>query len=455
MVRPLLVAFVGGAISFVLVRIWFSTEESTFAASFAAIIALLIIALLGMHYHSRPATDLRLAGDNLYYLGLLFTLWSLIIALVQLFVFQPEDDDLRQRTHDLIGNFGIALISTIAGILGRILLQSLSDEKAPDRREKAPDRQEDDVQVENLPPSVSDSLMALRSTLREATNAFSHFTRVTQNQAEQAKAHSEILIRQFNDRMSDESKRGLSEVMATWRKSTEAIAAANNDLMKHFDQEVATATKRTETAWRGLAEEMTTVSESARLQLASCDTEMSTTLNRVAAASEALNSFATGLAAVESGTRSLGASASRAATSLDDRAVEITDAYKALAEGARHVQQIGLAEYREAIESFMKAARDQLEQEGAKWLISVTAITESAEARLKKATNDAETARLAGERILEEADRSLAVVERISDSLEKAVHALDALRRPGAPGRGRSRWMETTWKRVKRLLQKD
>ena len=448
MVRPLLLAFLGGVISFVIVRILFSSEESTFAAGFAAIIALLIIALLGNHYYSRPATDLRLAGDNLYYLGLLFTLSSLIIALLQLFVFQPEGDDLKQRTHDLIGNFGIALISTIAGILGRILLQSLSDEKALDR-------QPDDVQFEALPPSVSDSVMALRRTLREATDAFSHFTRVTQNQAEQAKAHSEILIGQFNDRMSDESKRGLSEVMAMWRKSTEAIAAASNDLRKHLDQEVASATARTETAWRGLAEELTTVSESARLQLASDATEISTILNRVAAASEALNSLAAGLAAAERGTRSLGATATEAAASVDSRSVEIADAYKALAQGARDIHETGLAEYRDATASFMKVARDQLEQEGAKWLNSVTAITESAEERLKKATNDVEAARLAAEGISEVTDRSLAVVEGIRDSLEQALRVAEALRSPGAPRRSRSRRMDTTWKWVKGLVRKD
>ena len=206
MFPPLFFAFIGGAISIAIVRIIFSSDESTFAATFAALIALLIIALLGNHYYRRPATDLRLAGDNLYYLGLLFTLVSLIVALVQLFVIQLEDDDVTQRTRDLIGNFGIALISTIAGILGRIWLQSLSDDQASERRE-------DDSEAKDVPPTVPDSLMELRRTLREATDAFTHFTQVTQNQAEQVKAHSELLIHEFNTKMSAEAKHGLSEVM--------------------------------------------------------------------------------------------------------------------------------------------------------------------------------------------------------------------------------------------------
>ena len=447
MVGPLLFSFFGGAISFVIVRVLFSSEESVFAASFAALLALLIIAFLGNHYYRRPATDLRLAGDNLYYLGLLFTLTSLIIALVQLFVFEPTAHDLRQRTHDLIGNFGIALVSTIAGILGRILLQSLSDEKTSEQLE-------DSGEVEEVPPSVPDSVMALRRTLREATDAFSHFTRVTQSQAEQAKVHSELLIREFNKKMSAEAKQGLSEVMTTWRKSMEAIAADSNNLVKHIHEEVSAATVRTETAWRGLAQEVTTVSESARLQLASDATEISTILKRLAATSEALNSLAAGLVAAESGTRLLGATATGTATRLENRAVEIVDAYNALVQGAKNVQQVGLAEYQKATASFMKVARDQLEQEGAKWLKSAAAITESAKAQLKRATNDAEAVRLLGRTISEEADRSLAIVERMREALEKAVRATEVLQNPRAPVSVTSRWLEATWRRVKRLVRK-
>lgn len=457
MVRPLLFSFVGGATSFVIVRILFSSEESTFAASFAAIIALLIIALLGYHYYRRPATDLRLAGDNLYYLGLLFTLSSLIMALLQLFVFQPEGDDLRQRTHDLIGNFGIALISTIAGILGRILLQSLSDEKAPARQEddKTPTRQEDDVQVENVPPSVSDSVMALRRTLREATDAFSHFTRVTQNQAEQTKAHSEVLIRDFNEKMSTEAERGLSEVMMAWRESTKAIVATSNDLVKQFDKDLSEATGRAEAAWSSLAEEATRSSESTRLQLASDATEISTILEGLATTNRVLTPLVNTLVVAESRTKSLGETAGRVATTLDGRAAEIVNACNTFAQGATNLQQEGLAELKKAIASFTRDARDQLKQEGKKWSAVTAEITKSAETRLEKATIDAKAAGVLSETISNEAKRSLTVVIEIRDSLEKAVRAAEVLRNRSTRGRSRSRWTETTWNWVKHLGRKD
>lgn len=60
--------------------------------------------------------------DNLYYMGLLFTLTSLIYSLITLFLIDVGDTDIKARTYNLIGSFGIALISTFVGILGRILL---------------------------------------------------------------------------------------------------------------------------------------------------------------------------------------------------------------------------------------------------------------------------------------------------------------------------------------------
>ena len=59
-------------------------------------------------------------GDNLYYMGFVFTLASMSAALVDL---QGGAD-----VSTLIGSFGIALFSTIAGISGRVLLQQMRTE---------------------------------------------------------------------------------------------------------------------------------------------------------------------------------------------------------------------------------------------------------------------------------------------------------------------------------------
>lgn len=61
------------------------------------------------------------AGDNAYYLGLLFTLSSMAYAL---YVFQGTSGDTA-GTLAIIQNFGIALATTIAGIFLRVLLHQM------------------------------------------------------------------------------------------------------------------------------------------------------------------------------------------------------------------------------------------------------------------------------------------------------------------------------------------
>ncbi|MXW00760.1 MAG: hypothetical protein F4X59_09990 [Holophagales bacterium] len=72
----------------------------------------------------RPKVDF--AGDNLYYLGFLYTLISLAISLYQ---FNTDG-----ATSSIITNFGLALTSTILGLAGRILLNQPRDEEEAEAR---------------------------------------------------------------------------------------------------------------------------------------------------------------------------------------------------------------------------------------------------------------------------------------------------------------------------------
>ena len=69
--------------------------------------------------------------DNLYYMGLLFTLASLVYSLITLFIFNTAGDDESARVNNLVGSFGIALISTFLGILLRIMLLQKGAEPPP------------------------------------------------------------------------------------------------------------------------------------------------------------------------------------------------------------------------------------------------------------------------------------------------------------------------------------
>lgn len=73
-----------------------------------------------------PRVRIRLdqAGDNAYYLGLLFTLMSMAVALYE-FSVAAETGEGSSRTAAIIGNFGIALATTIAGIFLRVILHQM------------------------------------------------------------------------------------------------------------------------------------------------------------------------------------------------------------------------------------------------------------------------------------------------------------------------------------------
>jgi F0F1-type ATP synthase membrane subunit b/b' len=89
------------------------------------LIAGLAVALMftyGFIAYRIPAVHLRLdrLGDNFYYLGFIYTLASLSAALVQLRNGVEIDS--------VLGNFGIALITTIVGIAGRVVFVQMRSE---------------------------------------------------------------------------------------------------------------------------------------------------------------------------------------------------------------------------------------------------------------------------------------------------------------------------------------
>ena len=82
--------------------------------------AIFLTGLVALYYvTARKQTDVSTdtKGDGVYYLGLLFTFASLVAALV---AFTRQDADAVD-TGALIGNFGIALMTSIAGLAGRVL----------------------------------------------------------------------------------------------------------------------------------------------------------------------------------------------------------------------------------------------------------------------------------------------------------------------------------------------
>jgi len=77
-----------------------------------------------------PRLRVRLdqAGDNAYYLGLLFTLVSMVIALIEFETITGGETGpaiITSGPNNILSNFGIALASTITGIFLRVVLHQM------------------------------------------------------------------------------------------------------------------------------------------------------------------------------------------------------------------------------------------------------------------------------------------------------------------------------------------
>ena len=102
--------------------IWFA--KSSFTNPWIPALTAGSFVLVLMFYYVFNKEDAREEeGDNVYYLGLLFTLLSLIFALVEIFGAKSVLTTSVQ-VRELLENFGIALTSTVVGILGRVVVQN-------------------------------------------------------------------------------------------------------------------------------------------------------------------------------------------------------------------------------------------------------------------------------------------------------------------------------------------
>lgn len=112
------VAFIGGG-----AVVWLT--KSVFVNAWpAAIVAALVVLVLAIYYMLNDEDAPEEEGDNVYYLGLLLTLVSLMFTLVELFGADIGAERNAENIRALLENFGIALTSTVAGIAGRVAVQN-------------------------------------------------------------------------------------------------------------------------------------------------------------------------------------------------------------------------------------------------------------------------------------------------------------------------------------------
>jgi hypothetical protein len=189
------------------------------------VLAVTLMLAYGVAAYHIPAVRLRLdrLGDNFYYLGFIYTLASLSAALVQMRSGIEVDA--------VLGNFGVALITTIVGIAGRVVFVQMRSEI-------------DDVE-EVIRRDILELAGALKGQLSGAIQDFDTFrtglrqiaTETLQESADYGKAHiqkiaavAEAAAARINTAF-DEKKSHAEELV----KVSTALSAATGDLITRMN----------------------------------------------------------------------------------------------------------------------------------------------------------------------------------------------------------------------------
>jgi hypothetical protein len=100
----------------------FLKTRTSIPSEIVALLSIAAMLLYGVVAWRLPTVQLRpdRLGDNFYYLGFIFTLASLSATLLQI--------ESGLRIEDLLGNFGIALTTTVMGVAGRVLFVQMRGE---------------------------------------------------------------------------------------------------------------------------------------------------------------------------------------------------------------------------------------------------------------------------------------------------------------------------------------
>ena len=177
----------------------------------------------------RPEREQPRLGDEVYYLGLLYTLTSLCAALVSLFLLSGGEQTLEERTDEMIGSFGIALLTTMAGIVMRMTLQrGGTEEQATIIRipHSASDSSGEGVEIEGITVDLERYAYELRRQLQNSTNAFMAHANQAILQAKTTHAHMDEMMQTFHDGLEEKAKAELESLKSIYKSVAEKAEEA-------------------------------------------------------------------------------------------------------------------------------------------------------------------------------------------------------------------------------------
>ena len=401
---PLIVAWLSGWVAMIVVEVVVDETVPILEPTKwgGALVAVVTVLLLGRYYYvRRERLNIDRAGDALYYLGLLLTLGSLIWSLVSPVVHGEGEHDLNDRANEIIGNFGIALVSTVAGIVGRITLQSFAGQNQQAAAEKG-------TQAPDIEVGQELHLMAehLRRQMREAADAFSAFNRTTMQEAEATRSASLRHVEEGTKRLEEMTRATIEAVEKAYREMVDRIRKTGEVL----EQGTEAADRATRAMWNQAAsarekvEEVTTCMERERISLEGIG---ETIRKEVGAAAEALGVLPENVARTNEAIDGLQATVIRAGETLKEATEATRRGHEAL---GRHAEDQGRGLVRQ-----IERQRRALDQEIRAWsdYVERTAkILESASEGLAPLTKTLDVARTSIRTLGQAAETAARKVER-------------------------------------------
>lgn len=233
----------GGAIAALRLWGWFGAPKDAAIISIhwtawaAIVFAIATIVAYAFYAWRTPQSDVGIdqAADNAYYLGLVFTLLSLVFALLQVSglldirTTYSESSERPKLVLDLLPDFGLALLSTIAGIIARVVLQQ--------RRSDIEDA-EQRAQFE-----LSYATAEFRDKLYVAVGDFTNATRAATSAVDSITAHTQTTLKAAADSTADTVREAGKQIGEAGAEFAAGAAAATQRMQEFAEQSGKTMQK--------------------------------------------------------------------------------------------------------------------------------------------------------------------------------------------------------------------
>jgi len=230
------IAFFGGIVGILGIRIVSDSLFPSDGISGWDVVAILVaIGVIGAYTWYVAATKNRSgisvdrASDNVYYLGLLFTLTSLAYSLIKLSYFgmSVKRADEGVQVLSLLPDFGLALFSTIAGIFFRIFLQQLRNDPLDVETEA---REELGIAIRQLRVTIGEVVGSLSSLSQQTSVTLTELNTAVSRTLEKTAEDNTELIGTVAQDVSNLSTR-LQEQVSQVEQFTASATASFTDIL--------------------------------------------------------------------------------------------------------------------------------------------------------------------------------------------------------------------------------